>query len=218
MQAFGYSGVSLGLTSPQVQERVQRRLYNLNLIWRLRDGSTLLPDLNEIREARMPDTCRTNSSDNLPPTVDKPKAIIRKKNAERRCLAKSTKSKTSRPTNDSVTPLATEPQPSLSSSTTPLNVPSPFLSTTDMQPSELRYTPRAFSNPSGSTSKDGQNSSNSAFSTIPKAEDQSTNELIRLLLLAQHANTVQSLADRQAMAADRRTNLDCLAHFEQAIL
>ncbi|KNZ61404.1 hypothetical protein VP01_14053g1, partial [Puccinia sorghi] len=37
--------------SPQVQERVQRRLYNLNLIWRLRDGSSLLPDLKEIWEA-----------------------------------------------------------------------------------------------------------------------------------------------------------------------
>ena len=37
--------------SPQVQERVQRRLYNLDLIRRSRDGSSLLPDLKEIREA-----------------------------------------------------------------------------------------------------------------------------------------------------------------------
>ncbi|KNZ45218.1 hypothetical protein VP01_8376g1, partial [Puccinia sorghi] len=36
--------------SPQVQERVQCRLYNLNLIWQLRDGSSLLPDLKEIRD------------------------------------------------------------------------------------------------------------------------------------------------------------------------
>ncbi|KNZ63279.1 hypothetical protein VP01_11646g1, partial [Puccinia sorghi] len=36
--------------SPQVQESVQRRLYNLNLIRRSRDGSSLLPDLKEIWE------------------------------------------------------------------------------------------------------------------------------------------------------------------------
>ncbi|KNZ49477.1 hypothetical protein VP01_4996g1, partial [Puccinia sorghi] len=37
--------------SPQVQEQVQRRLYNLNLIWRSRDGSSLLPNLKEIWDA-----------------------------------------------------------------------------------------------------------------------------------------------------------------------
>lgn len=37
--------------SLQVQERVQRRLFNLYLIPRLRDGSSQLPDLQEIRDA-----------------------------------------------------------------------------------------------------------------------------------------------------------------------
>ncbi|KNZ62908.1 hypothetical protein VP01_1208g1 [Puccinia sorghi] len=44
------SGREKGL-SLQFQERVQRRLYNLNLIWQSRDGSSLLPDLKEICDA-----------------------------------------------------------------------------------------------------------------------------------------------------------------------
>ncbi|KNZ43917.1 hypothetical protein VP01_9710g1, partial [Puccinia sorghi] len=53
---------------------------------------------------------------------------------------------------------------------------------------------------------------------VPKPDEQSTTELVLLLLAAQHASSVQSLADRQALAADRRATQDRLAQFEQAIL
>ena len=136
----------------------------------------------------MPSNFQKKASDKLVPAVDNPEALIRAKNAERRHLAKLAKSASSNQE-------ATEPtqSPPTADTTTPSEVPSPFLSA--MQPSELPYTPGAFSSAGGSTPKDGPAAGTSTLPTIPKPEEQSTAELVRLLLAAQHASSVQSLAD-----------------------
>ncbi|KNZ48950.1 hypothetical protein VP01_5305g1, partial [Puccinia sorghi] len=57
----------------------------------------------------------------LKPTFHQILASVKRIPDTRRTNSSNTKSKTSRPANDSVTPWATEPQPALSSSTTPLD-------------------------------------------------------------------------------------------------
>lgn len=53
---------------------------------------------------------------------------------------------------------------------------------------------------------------------VPKVNEKSTDKLVRLLLAAQHASSVQSLADRQALAADRRATQERMAQIQQALL
>ncbi|KNZ46557.1 hypothetical protein VP01_716g2 [Puccinia sorghi] len=118
----------------------------------------------------MPSERRSKSSGNLTPPVDDPEALIRAGNAERRRLAKTSKNL---PPNQPATE-PTLPTPS-AESTTPSEIPSPFLAA--MQPTELPYTPGAFSNAGGSTPKDGPTAGSSSLPTAPKAGEQSTDEL-----------------------------------------
>jgi len=154
----------------------------------------------------MPSTQRSTLSDKLDTPVDDPETLIRARNAEQRRRAKAAKASTSA-VETTVTP------PTSTAQATP-EVPLPFLaaSSSIMQPQGLPFTPGAFSNTSGSTPKEGPPAGSSTLPSVPRAEDQSTNELVRLLLSAQHASTVQSLA------ADRCATQDRLAQFEHALL
>ncbi|KNZ53549.1 hypothetical protein VP01_3207g2 [Puccinia sorghi] len=166
----------------------------------------------------MPSERQIRSSGNLTPPVENTEALICARNAERRRLAKLPNPSSSN---------TTAPEPTLSppteETTTPSELPSPYL--TPMQPTELPYTPGAFSNTGGSTPKDGPSAGLSTLPKIPQVNKQSTSELVCLLLAAQHASLVQSLADQkasaedqQALAADRRATQDRMAQFEQALL
>ncbi|KNZ58004.1 uncharacterized protein VP01_2018g2 [Puccinia sorghi] len=78
--------------------------------------------------------------------------------------------------------------PTLPSTTAPvlLEIPSPFLQTVAMSSQELPYTPGALTNPGGSTSKDSSLTGPSTLPTVPWPDEQSTAELVQLLLAAQH--------------------------------
>lgn len=163
----------------------------------------------------MPSDCQKKSSENLTPPIDDPEALICAKNAEKRRLAKLAKAAAEvKSPAESATAVSTSP-----------NAPIPSTATQAMASQELPFTPGAFSNTSGSTPKEGPSTGSSSLPTVPKPDERSTDELVRLLLAAQHASTVQSLADRQALAADRqalaverRANQERMAQFEQAIV
>ncbi|KNZ46911.1 hypothetical protein VP01_6840g1, partial [Puccinia sorghi] len=152
----------------------------------------------------MPTNRQKGTTDNLASPVDDPEALLRARNTERRRLAKNAKNATFGP---SRTPPATD-------TTMPTELPSPFLN--PMNPPELPYTPGAFSNPRGSTSQDNSTTGGLALPTVPKPDEQLTTKLVRLPLASQHASSVQSVADRQALAAERQSHQERMAQFERA--
>ncbi|KNZ50791.1 hypothetical protein VP01_4234g1 [Puccinia sorghi] len=104
--------------------------------------------------------------------------------------------------------------PPATDTTTPTKPPSPFLN--PMNPSELPYTRGAFSNASGSMSRDNSTKGLSALTTVPKPDEQLTAKLVRLLLASQHTSSVQSIVDQQALAEERRSHQEQMAQFEWA--
>lgn len=136
------------------------------------------------------------SQHGLPSTLNNPEALIQARNTKRHCLTKQAKK-----------------NPTLPSTTAPvlLEIPSPFLQTVAMSSQELPYTPGALTNPGGSTSKDSSLTGPSTLPTVPWPDEQSTAELVQLLLATQHEygailGRPTSLGPRQRNVGRRQTS------------
>lgn len=108
------------------------------------------------------------------------------------------------------------PPPQANTTPTPTEIPSPFLSAQPMSSQELLHF-QGLLQYEQITPKEGPAAGLYTLPTIPRADENLTSELIHLLS-AQHSSTVNSLADRQALAANRRATQECLSHCEQALL